>query len=158
MPRIHLIEKARTSKRRRVCIKCHNEIETGQKFYTWANFRSPPRFKHFTCGHPRPSETTNSAMAAVYEAQEAIDDLSEDASWEDKLDAMQTLCDAVEETAGVYEAAAEQFNQSGENQERYEALDGWLNELQEAKDKLEAVVEALDEAESAMDVAAECPL
>lgn len=158
MPRVRLIAKARESKKARRCTKCGNEIEVGQSFYVWTFRYGGDRFNHQSCGYPRPSQLTQSMMGEVYAAQEAIDDLGSDASYEDKASAMEELVSVVQDVASRYEEAASQFGNSGENQERYEALEGWVGELEEAQSQLSEAAEAVQTAEDALEKAKECPV
>jgi hypothetical protein len=140
------------------CGKCGDAINPGTVYYTWSFRYGGTHRRHFECGRPRPSELTQSRMSDVYAAQEAFQDLGTEASYEDQAAAVQDLIDTVTEVAGEYEAAAEPFGNSGENQERYEMLEGWVTDLEDAHGKLEAAAEAISEVEGAVDIVNECPL
>lgn len=158
MPKVRIIQKARASKKTRLCTACRKEIEVGQAFYVWSFRYGGDRFRHVTCGRPRQSELTQSLMSEVYAAVEAYEDLGIDAEWADKASAAEDVANVADEVAQQYESAAESFGQSGENQERYEALSEWAEGVREAAEKMSAAAEALAEADEADSVIHECPL
>lgn len=157
MPRVNRVNKAAASKRPRIC-KCGQPIEPGQPYYWWKFRFGGKRYQHMACGYPRQSQLTQSAMGEIYAAQEAIEDLGTDASWEDKANALSELAEVAAQVRDQYQEAGEQFNYSGTNQERYEELDPWVSELEEAAEVVNEIASQIEQAEAAMEKAQECPV
>lgn len=61
---------ARKSKYERRCTGCGEPIEPGQQCYNWSPRLSGKRFRHVSCGYPRPTELSNRKTAVVQEAAE----------------------------------------------------------------------------------------
>lgn len=116
------------------CSKCGEDIVEGQSRYEWS-FRYGGTFRrHVDCGYPKPSELTQSKMGQVYAATEdLVTQLSGD-EWaaEDVHSYLEEAAEAVREVASEYEEAAQNFGSQGENQDRYEALDAYADELSSA--------------------------
>jgi len=130
VPRVHTKLKSKAGKPR-TCDKCGEPILPGTRYYEWSFRYAGTRRRHSTCGYPRGSELTTSRLSEVYAAIEAVED--ESSSWESEDDARQSMeaaVDTVREVASEYEQAAESFGQAGPNQERYEALDEFADELE----------------------------
>jgi hypothetical protein len=129
MPRVT----TQATRTERNCGKCGDLIPRGSNYRKWAFFRQ--RTPHVRCLKPtcapRPSELTQSLLATIYGAQEALEDsLVDDFTPEVVESGLQDLIDACEEVAGQYEEAAEPFNNEGEHQERAEAVQDFQSEVE----------------------------
>lgn len=116
------------------CGKCGVTIEPGQKYFYWEPRYGP---KQVRCKdhYPRQSELTTSKMSEVYAAVEAAEDSAQAYDGTDYTDYSALISSVLEVVEGVkeeYETAAEQFGGGGENQERAEALEGFIDELEGA--------------------------
>lgn len=131
MPRVHLKTKRAAGKRPYICDTCREIIEPGVEYYTWSFRYGGTRFRHKDHGYPRPSELTQAKTASILAAIEAEED-----GWhqweteEDAQQAAQNIAEVAREIASEYEEAAEAFGGAGENQERYEMLDAYADELE----------------------------
>lgn len=133
MPRVYIY----TTRKRRdgsnyTCSKCHKDILQGQKRYEWSFRYGGTYRRHVDCGYPRQSELTQSKMAEVYSATEDLEDQLQGNDWvlEDAENYVQEAAEAIREVANEYEEAAQNFGNAGENQERYEALDAYADEVE----------------------------
>lgn len=69
MPRVNTATKSpRATKRPYVCTGCREEITAGQKYYTWSRRYQGARYRHVSCGFPRPTELSSRKTAQVEEA------------------------------------------------------------------------------------------
>lgn len=128
MPRVTTRTKSRRGRDIR-CGRCGKPIEPGQSYFTWAFRYGGPRYR---CAEhrPRPSELTQSKMAEVLAAIEEAEDAMQSAeSVQEIIDAVEAVAQTAHDVAYEYEAAAEPFGQSGENQERYEMLEEYADGL-----------------------------
>lgn len=121
------------------CEKCHDELPKGSALkYFFVGFRS--RYKHVRCMKqecsPRTSELESSRMSEAYAAQETAEDALAaardtpgDASDLDSI--VQEFADALDELAGEYREADEQFGGGGGTQsgERADELENASSEL-----------------------------
>jgi len=140
------------------CSACGQDILPGQERYEWS-FRFGGTYRrHVTCGFPRPSELTQSKMAQVYAATEAVEDLfKEDVTLEEVQEALNTAAEEIEQVASEYEEAAQNFGQSGENQERYEALDSYADTIRSAADSFDEETSQEDIESGVQEAISECP-
>jgi hypothetical protein len=134
MPRVHFVEKARKP-------IPHAGVEVGDSYYWW-KFRYGGRRVSKT--RPRRSQLTQSLWSSVYAAQEELAD-STDMTAIAEL-ARQVVVEA-EQVMEEYETAAEAFNNSGLNQERYEAAENFVNEAETFAESIESYMEDLKELE-----------
>jgi hypothetical protein len=105
MPRVYTKTKNRGGKKLSYsCSRCSEPILPGQTYHEWSFRYGPKMRQHTQHGLPRRSQLTMSKM--------------------------EEAASTIREVASEYEEAAEPFGYSGENQERYEALDGWADEFE----------------------------
>lgn len=165
MPRVHTRRRHPSGRGRDIsCGRCGKQIENGANYRYWT-FRYGG--KRIRCDRPecapRPGDLTQSKMGEVYNAQHDLGQLSDPS---DVREALAAMAETVRDIASEYQQAAEHFGQSGENQERYEALDSWADELDRAASDLDDKIneEDADEdelqnaADEARGVADECPV
>lgn len=70
MPRVYT-KTAKASKKDRSCTGCREQVEPGQRFYSWTRrFGRTGReyFRHVGCGYPRPTELSSRKTAQIEEA------------------------------------------------------------------------------------------
>jgi hypothetical protein len=133
MPRVYTKTKNRGGKKLSYsCSRCPEPILPGQTYHEWSFRYGPKMRQHTQHGLPRRSQLTMSKMSGVYAAVEEVEDLisAEEFEIEAAKSAMEDAASTIREVASEYEEAAEPFGYSGENQERYEALDGWADEFE----------------------------
>lgn len=156
MPRVHMIQKARASKKSRRCTGCGKDIEPGQSFYTWKRRfgRSGMHyFKHTACGRPKPTELSSRKTAVIEEAIQSAENELSNWSFEADLDdgtvetveidyadvtailegVAGTARDVASEYQDSYDNLPENFQQgpSGEAmQDVAERLESWADELE----------------------------
>ncbi len=135
------------------CVKCTDRINPGEKYYEWSFRYGGTRRQHASHGAPRPSQLTQSKMATVYEAIEAAEDCQEDLG--SFADAIEQIVEVANEVASEYRDAAEQFGGAGENAERADELESWVEGLE---DKASTIREALDALTEAQEAISSCPL
>lgn len=127
MPRVNSQKKSNRGGDR-ICGRCGKKIQVGERFYWW-KFRYGG--KQIRCWEhpPKPSELTQSKMSTVYAAME---DASENLGTLDEIkDAIQQLAESAREVVDEYREAAEHFGGQGENAERADELEGWVEELEQ---------------------------
>lgn len=166
MPRV-LTKTKSTAGAERKCGRCGIKIEAGDTYFSWS-FRYGGT--HYRCKdhRPRQSELTQSKMSEVYAAVEAAEDeLPTTGDVADIRSIIEALAETVESVASEYRDAAEPFGGAGENAERADELDGWVDELQsfypddpdEENDTDDEIQDAIENARSeAVDLASGCPL
>jgi len=143
------------------CNKCGQDILPGQDRYEWS-FRFGGTYRrHVTCGFPRPSELTQSKMAQVYAATEAVEDLVHaegDLALDDLVQALETAAEEIEQVVSEYNEAAENFGGQGENADRAMELDSYADTIRNAADSLDEDTATLEDMQAAVDQAiSECP-
>jgi hypothetical protein len=113
------------------CSKCQEDILPGQERYEWSFRYGGTNRRHVSCGMPRQSELTQSKMAQVYAATEAVEDLlATDFEEDDLRSALETAVEEIRQVVSEYEEAAEHFGGEGENAERASELDGYADEIE----------------------------
>jgi hypothetical protein len=140
------------------CVKCHKDILPGQERYEWSFRFGGTMRQHVSCGYPRQSQLTQSKMGEIYAAQEAVEDLIAAGPGlferSDLVAELENLSEVIGNVASEYEEAAENFGRSGENQERYEALDAYQSEIDQAASEVE---DSDDPIAVASDAMGSCP-
>lgn len=130
MPRVRR-QKA-SGRARRVCgaLGCGRVIAKGEEYFTWS-FRYGGRQVRCLDHPPRASDLTQSRMGEVYTAIEnAQEQLAGDIeSLADVKAAIEGVADAAREVVEGYREAAEHFGGQGQNAERADELEGWVDEL-----------------------------
>jgi len=131
------------------CDKCGQSITEGQKRYEWSFRYGGTYTRHVSCGAPRQSETTQGNISQLYAAGEDVEDavavdepteVDDFEGWRDGIaEALTQAAETARELGSEYEAAAEPFGGQGANQERYEACDGWADELEDAASTVSGV-------------------
>jgi hypothetical protein len=142
------------------CSKCGNDILPGQSRYEWSFRYGGTYRRHVDCGYPKQSELTQSKMGQVYAATEALEDfMLGEFTVDDLQEALNQAAEEVRQVASEYEEAAEHFGNQGENQERYEALDAYADEIEQVQLPDDQAHEGWeDEARSAVeDAISQCP-
>lgn len=147
MPRVYE-QTARTSKNRRVCQKCREEVKPGDRYYQWSFRYGGTRNQHVACGRPLRSQLTQSLLSSIYAAEEEFEKLPEDATWGDRASAVEAIAEAAGEVMEQYRAAAENFGGAGEHAERADELEQWVDSLRELQEAYEAASEAVEAAEA----------
>lgn len=152
MPRVITRKKsARGSEYR--CTKCGSTIEPGSDYFQWVFRYGGARRQHATCGYPTRSQLTQSLMSDVYAGIEEVEAAGDDMG--SFADALEALVETARGVAEQYEAAAEAFGNAGENQERAEALTGWIDDLDGKAEEIRDAVETFESAKSSVQ---ECPV
>lgn len=129
MPRVHERKKAARGKPYS-CSTCGKEIEAGQSFLYWSFRYGGTRRIHKDHGYPRRSQLTQSAMGEVYSAVEGLEDtLAGDWAFEDLESGVEEVKEIADQVRSQYEEAAEHFGGQGENQERAEMLEQFIDAL-----------------------------
>jgi fructosamine-3-kinase len=130
MPRVR--QQRKSARGVRICGRtgCGKEIQKGEMYYTWS-FRYGGRQVRCLDHPPKQSELTQSKLSQVYEAIESFNE--EFGAGADNLDDLKAGMENVAEQARTvvdeYTEAAEPFGGAGENAERAEQLEGWVDEL-----------------------------
>lgn len=143
MPRVHHVKKAR---------KDNPVAKKGESYYWW-KFRYGG--KRYSLTPPRRSQLTSSGhLAAIYEAEDAVTDVSLDTSTPDSLIAtLEEVISAVESAAETFRDESEQYNESADNVEEH-FPGSWKAE--EIREKGEACETAADEADTLVDSLNDC--
>lgn len=156
MPRVETKTKIRLGAERS-CGRCGHKIEPGEKYRQWSFRYGGTRYrcmKH-EC-RPRPSDLTQSKMAAVYSAQEEFEDNLESIDTIEALEeAVDQVVTTVQEVKDEYEEAAEPFGYQGENQERADELDSWISDLETIEYDEDDLERSKEDAQGTVD---SCPL
>jgi hypothetical protein len=123
----------KSSRGERYCgrVECGRLIATGETYYIFS-FRYGG--KHFRCKdhYPKRSELTQSRMSEVYAAIEDFEATSA-AGFEtvaDVVSAVEEVANTSREVVDAYREAAEHFGGQGENAERADELEGWVDQLE----------------------------
>lgn len=155
MPRLHLVKKARASKKHRLCARCRQPIAPGDA-YRWWKFRyGGMRYQHTACGPVRTSQLTQSKLADVYAAQENVEDeaLSVRQAQIGNLafaisyatDTLGEAADQATQVADGYEDAADAWEsetyQTEEWRNRAEQIREWVDRLYEVQGEFQDIVE-----------------
>jgi hypothetical protein len=165
MPRVHKLKtKARRGdKPNHRCQKCREDILPGQERFEWEFRYGGPLRQHVTCGYPSRSALTQSKMGGIYDAIDSMQWGDTDGSIAEDL---RSIAETVRDVANEYEEAASNFGNGGENQERYEQLESFADDLDSVASEIEGqepdegqdedeFIEALrEQAQAACD---ECP-
>jgi hypothetical protein len=140
MPRVYTKTKSAAGKTYS-CTKCSKPITKGQEYHEWSFRYGGTRRQHAACGRPKPSQLTQSKLAAVYEAQEAAEEqIAGAASVDDVVGALNDVAEAAREVAEEYREAVQAMNMEGsgnESEERADALEAYADELENVVSELE---------------------
>lgn len=146
------------------CDKCGEPIVAGQKRWEWDFRYGGTHRRHADCGKPRDSELTQSRIADLYAAREAVEDALNDApdsidafdAWRDGVaEALGAAADAATEVGDEYREAAEAFGGAGDNADRADECESWQSEMEGAQGNVEGVTIDVDEDEPADETALE---
>lgn len=144
MPRVNYVTKAR--KDQGACGRCRKPIPVGAP-YKYIEFRYGGR--HVRCDSCtfRPSEMTQSKLSSALAAREDAEDAISEWDGEDIEDLRTALDDcatAIKDCGQEYRDSADTINQTAEGssvaadcEEKADALEGWGDEIESAKDNLE---------------------
>lgn len=127
MPRVHTATKSpRATKKPYVCTGCREEIVAGQKYYTWSRRFQGPRYRHVSCGFPRPTELSDRKTAQVEEAigdaetalqgvSWTLDETDEPGGTVDLGDVVSQISDILSEVGGIAEDVGSEYESSADN-------------------------------------------
>src|SRR5262252_6121080 len=101
MPRVYTVNKARASKRTRICRVCGHEIQPGET-YRYFEPRYGPPVMYCAEHHPRRSHMTSSKLGVLYDAQDDFAP-SEYESLEDLRSGLESIAETAREVASEYE-------------------------------------------------------
>lgn len=163
MPRVTQHKKNRGGKTEEYrCQRCSEGIKPGETYYEWSFRYGGTQRQHTSHGYPRGSQLTQSKLGEVYAAAESLEDwyfeqpVGTDVVDEDYLQgliesATSIIADARDQAESViseYQDAIEAMPASEEqNQERIDAIEDWVGELESAESEVENVdiAEALED-------------
>ena len=146
MAKVYLVQKARKDQGK--CDFCHREIEAGQAYRWFANFRGPKHKRHTVCPVWRPSAMEgNDKMAEALVAVEDADDSI--AAWspaydaldvEDLVDALATCASGLTDAVDMFRESAESIREGfGHDTQNSEEQDGKADEIESFASELESV-------------------
>src|SRR5262245_25443120 len=149
MPKVHTIRKSRAGKAIS-CGKCQAPIEPGDQYKKWAFRYGGARYRCMKpeCA-PRPSDLTQSRMGEIWDITEAIDASPDTAEIEALADQLDELVEIARDVGQSYADAAEHFGGTGENQERADAIEAWLDSFDGKAEEIREAVNTITEAATA---------
>lgn len=143
--KVHVVEKARPSKRTRKCRTCGHEIQVGEKYRYFK--KRYGGFSYYCAQHtPRPSEMTTGKAAQLLSIGEDLEDAIADATCpadvrqalEDAQQAAQELAEEYEESASNMEdGLGHETSMSEELRSKGEEIAEWADELEKAVHQIE---------------------
>ncbi len=158
MARVHSAKKNKAGKKIECGrLGCDHVIKPGETYYHWT-----PRYsgKHVRCSkhYPRASELTSSKLSGVYAAQEAVSDTAglvrEGGDLSDLIDELRSQAEEVNGVRDEYQESYDNMEQafpSGcptmeEIQEKIDGCETFAQNLEQAADEVEELVEEYKEA------------
>lgn len=155
MPRVNTATKSpRATKKPYVCTGCREEITSGQKYYTWSRRFQGPRYRHVSCGFPRPTELSDRKTAQVEEAIQDAEGSLGGVSWtlgandepggtvdlgdvvSQINDILQEVGSSAEDVGSEYESSADNMPESLQYGSQAEAMREVAGELSDWADNL----------------------
>ena len=138
------------------CVACTEKIVKGQEYYEWSFFRQRPRRQHTSHGMPKRSQLTQSNMSEAYAAEEGLAaDIEAANTIDDIKTALSTCRDSIESVKEQYESGYDAMPQGlqdsdagQESQRKIEALDEYINALDNAESDIEDFDEEEPDADS----------
>ena len=144
MPRVSTKKKNKGGKAESYrCDSCQEPIVAGQEYYEWSFRYGGTHRQHTTHGHPKQSQLTQSKMSGVYSAIESAEESLASAESIDDLKA------ALDDCKGSIEEVRDEYQESIDNmispdgavaqecQEKIDALESFMEELESTSDNLD---------------------